>query len=154
MMQQQKLSAARASTSAAAAASPRPAFARPSAVVRARAPKPAPAPEEKKKTSFFAQTISALDFQETRSKKDADLLYDAKYGKRSDDGKMTPEQYAALKRKVGGTAKGFFKEWVEEDVTPVAGFAAGSARVPFLPLLVGVVVALLGVTVIVVQRTA
>ena len=28
-----------------------------------------------------------------RSQKDADLLYEAKYGKRGEDGKMTREQY-------------------------------------------------------------
>jgi hypothetical protein len=42
----------------------------------------------------MAQTISALDFAEVRSKSDADLLYEAKYGKRGADGKMTKEQYA------------------------------------------------------------
>ena len=38
---------------------------------------------------------------------DADLLYEAKYGVRAADGKMTREQYAALRRKVGGTAKDY-----------------------------------------------
>ena len=36
--------------------------------------------------------LSAFDFAATRSKKDAELLWDAKYGKRSADGKMSPEQ--------------------------------------------------------------
>lgn len=43
---------------------------------------------------------------QTRSKRDAELLYEAKYGKRGSDGKMSREQYAALRRRVGGTAKG------------------------------------------------
>lgn len=43
---------------------------------------------------------------QVRSKNDAELLYEAKYGKRGEDGKMTREQYAALRRRVGGTAKG------------------------------------------------
>lgn len=59
---------------------------------------------------------------------------------------MTPEQYDALRRKVGGTAKGFFKEWVEEDRVAPTAFSSGSAQVPFLPLLVGVVVAMLATT--------
>jgi len=46
-----------------------------------------------------------------RSKSDAALLYEAKYGKRDESGKMTPEQYAALRRKVGGTAKDYWKDW-------------------------------------------
>lgn len=28
---------------------------------------------------------------------------------------MTREQYAALRRKIGGTGKDFFKDWVEEE---------------------------------------
>ena len=43
---------------------------------------------------------------QVRSKSDAELLYEAKYGKRGADGKMSREQYAALRRRVGGTAKG------------------------------------------------
>ncbi len=102
----------------------------------------------------MSQTLNAFDFAQTRSKKDADLLWEAKvcasvscaiawvlrqcvvlhhlcdafygvafwghpylpsldvalmqYGKRGEDGKMTPEQYAALRRKVGGTAKDYW----------------------------------------------
>lgn len=29
--------------------------------------------------------------------------------------RMSREQYGALRRKVGGTGKDFFKEWVEEE---------------------------------------
>lgn len=41
----------------------------------------------------ISQALNALDFTSTRSQKDADLLYEAKYGKRGEDGKMTPQQY-------------------------------------------------------------
>jgi hypothetical protein len=43
---------------------------------------------------------------QVRSKSDAELLYEAKYGRRDASGKMSREQYAALRRRVGGTAKG------------------------------------------------
>ena len=46
-----------------------------------------------------------MDFSAPRSKRDADLLYEAKYGTRGEDGKMSREQYGALRRKIGGTAK-------------------------------------------------
>jgi len=108
---------------------------------------------KRKGPGFFSQAIQALDLSEARSKSDADLLYEAKYGK-LEGGRMSPEQYAALRRKVGGTAKTFFKEWVEEDVVAPSGFATSAPQVPFLPLLVGVVVALLGATVFVVEKTA
>lgn len=39
----------------------------------------------------------------------------AKYGKRGEDGRMTPEQYQALRRKVIGTARDYWKDWVEEE---------------------------------------
>ena len=48
--------------------------------------------EEYRRRQGFGAIISALDFAETRSKSDAQLLYDAKYGKRSTDGKMSREQ--------------------------------------------------------------
>lgn len=156
MMQQQQLQrSARASNAAPASSSRRASV---SVVARATKTKTVaaePVAAKKKGPGFLSQTISALDFVEaSRSKKDADLLYEAKYGQLK-DGKMTPEQYAALRRKVGGTAKGFFKEWVEEDVTPAyMKESAPGAQVPFLPLLVGVAVALVGVTVVVVEKTA
>jgi len=37
--------------------------------------------------------LEAFDFSKTRSKEDARLLNDARYGKRGDDGKMSKEQY-------------------------------------------------------------
>jgi hypothetical protein len=47
----------------------------------------------RKEAGFFSQAVQALDFSEARSKSDADLLYDAKYGDLK-GGKMSPEQYA------------------------------------------------------------
>ena len=46
-----------------------------------------------------------------RSESDAILIAKAR-GMRKGD-KMSPEQYAALRRKVGGTAGDYFKSWVE-----------------------------------------
>ena len=108
----------------------------------------------------MSQTLNAFDFSATRSQSDADLLYEAKYGERGADGKMTPAQYAALRRKVGGTAKDFWKDFVEEEQVKLPAYykdgdkAVGSAQVPYLPLLVGVVLAMLVTTVLVVQQTS
>jgi hypothetical protein len=46
-------------------------------------------------SKFFRKQsiLEALDFSKARSREDAKLLYEAKYGKRSADGKMTKEQY-------------------------------------------------------------
>lgn len=63
---------------------------------------------------------------QTRSKRDAELLYEAKYGKRGSDGKMSREQYAALRRRVGGTAKGKCKN-------VVGGQFAGAVLCPVPP---------------------
>lgn len=43
---------------------------------------------------------------------------------------------------------------IEVDEVQPSGFATKPAKVPFLPFLVGVVVAMLGVTVLVAQRTS
>jgi len=106
--------------------------------------------------SFLSQTISALDFAEVRSKKDAELLYEAKYGARGEDGKMTKEQYAALRRKIGGTARDYWKDWVEEEQVKniKTYYKDDAAAVPYLPFLVGVVVAMVAATVVVVQQTS
>jgi hypothetical protein len=45
-----------------------------------------------KSPSFLTQFTNAIDFSEARSKSDARLLYDAKYGK-LENGKMSREQY-------------------------------------------------------------
>lgn len=117
-----------------------------------------PAAKAPKKGEQKDSVLSAFDFAATRSKKDADLLWEAKYGERGPDGKMTREQYAALRRKVGGTAKDYWKDWVEEEqvknikVYYKEGSDAGGT-VPYFPLLVGVLVAMLGTTAAVVAQT-
>ncbi|CAH8333144.1 unnamed protein product [Eruca vesicaria subsp. sativa] len=73
--------------------------------------------EEKKRedeTSLFTRLTDALDFAQVRSEKDAELLYEAREATKS-GGKMNKEQYGALRRKIGGTYKDFFKSYVEVD---------------------------------------
>ncbi|EOA24820.1 hypothetical protein CARUB_v10018107mg [Capsella rubella] len=65
-------------------------------------------------TSLFTKLTDALDFSQVRSEKDAELLYEAREATKS-GGKMTQEQYGALRRKIGGTYKDFFKSYVEVD---------------------------------------
>lgn len=36
--------------------------------------------------------LEALDFSKVRSKEDANLLYEARFGKRGEDGKMSKDQ--------------------------------------------------------------
>lgn len=106
----------------------------------------------KKEESF----LSAFDFSTARSKSDAELLYDARYGK-LENGKMSKEQYAALRRKVGGTSKDFFKGWVDvKGEYTDKGYVAKeeTAAVPALPFLVGVVLALFGTLGYVVSQTS
>eukprot|EP00891_Asterochloris_glomerata_P008537 jgi/Astpho2/8537/Aster-05571 len=84
--------------------------------------------------------------------RDAELLYQARYGKQD---KMTKEQYAALKRKVGGTAANFFKTSVEAQGQYVEkGYESTEASsVPGLPFLAAVIVALFGTVAYVVSQT-
>ncbi|OAY82632.1 hypothetical protein ACMD2_10988 [Ananas comosus] len=73
--------------------------------------------DESKKTnkqSLFSSLTEALDFLQVRSAKDAELLEDARETTRG-GGKMTREQYGALRRKIGGTYKDFFKSYVDVD---------------------------------------
>ncbi|XP_010554706.1 PREDICTED: uncharacterized protein LOC104824356 [Tarenaya hassleriana] len=74
--------------------------------------------EERKKkgkaTSLFSSVTEALDFSQVRSEKDAELLYEAREATQS-GGRMNREQYGALRRKIGGTYKDFFKSYVEVD---------------------------------------
>ncbi|KAG2495366.1 hypothetical protein HYH03_006634 [Edaphochlamys debaryana] len=119
----------------------------------------APVAEEPRKgPNAFSQALNALDFTSTRSAKDADLLYEAKYGQRGEDGKMTPEQYQALRRKVIGTARDYWKDWVEEEqVKNIKTYYKpedAGGTVPYLPLLVGVVLAMLATTAYVVLATS
>ncbi|CAL1381309.1 unnamed protein product [Linum trigynum] len=64
------------------------------------------------KQSLFTSVTDALDFAQVRSAKDAELLDDARESTQS-GGRMSREQYGALRRKIGGTYKDFFKSYVE-----------------------------------------
>ncbi|KAJ4842260.1 hypothetical protein Tsubulata_025314 [Turnera subulata] len=72
--------------------------------------------EKPKKTqqSLFSSVTEALDFSQVRSAKDAELLEEARENT-SSGGRMTREQYGALRRKIGGTYKDFFKSYVDVD---------------------------------------
>ncbi|CAI9091852.1 OLC1v1026952C1 [Oldenlandia corymbosa var. corymbosa] len=67
---------------------------------------------KKKKQSLFSSVTEALDFSQVRSAKDAELLDEAREATQS-GGRMSREQYGALRRKIGGTYKDFFKSYVE-----------------------------------------
>ncbi|KAL2526771.1 hypothetical protein Adt_11831 [Abeliophyllum distichum] len=69
---------------------------------------------KKKKQSLFSSVTEALDFSQVRSSKDAELLDEAAEATQSGE-RMTREQYGALRRKIGGTYKDFFKSYVEVD---------------------------------------
>ncbi|KAG2324931.1 hypothetical protein Bca52824_007659 [Brassica carinata] len=81
--------------------------------------------EEKKKkeeeTSLFTRLTDALDFAQVRSEKDAELLYEAREATKSggkikeDNTLFQKTEYGALRRKIGGTYKDFFKSYVEVD---------------------------------------
>jgi hypothetical protein len=80
-----------------------------------------------------------------RQKADSRLLYDAANKKKGD--KLNEEEYSALKRKIGGTARDFFKDWVDVDGDYVdQGFVGANQKtsVPALPFLIAVVLAVLG----------
>ncbi|KAG0468043.1 hypothetical protein HPP92_017371 [Vanilla planifolia] len=66
------------------------------------------------KQSLFSRITEALDFSQTRSTRDAQLIEEAKEATKS-GGKMNREQYGALRRKIGGTYKDFFKTYVDVD---------------------------------------
>ncbi|KAF9594568.1 hypothetical protein IFM89_033538 [Coptis chinensis] len=68
--------------------------------------------KEKKKQSLFSSVTEALDFSQVRSAEDAQLIEDARETTGS-GGRMNKEQYGALRRKIGGTYKDFFKSYVD-----------------------------------------
>lgn len=119
-----------------------------------------PEPEPKEEGNALTRIVNALDFNAVRSKEDADLLYDAKYGKRGADGKMSREQYGALRRKVGGTASDYFKEWVDvKGEYTDKGYVTKDSDVSSTASYGGIVLALtllgvLGTTVLVVLKTS
>lgn len=107
-----------------------------------------------KKRGSLNRIVGSFDFAEVRSKSDAELLYEAKYGELR-GGKMSREQYQALRRKIGGTAKDYWKDWVEvKGEYTDKGYVAkdNATNVPALGFLVFVVVALLGTTAAVVTQ--
>ncbi|KAK6786584.1 hypothetical protein RDI58_015109 [Solanum bulbocastanum] len=71
-------------------------------------------PKNKRKQSLFSSVTEALDFSQVRSSKDAELLDEAREKTQSGE-RMSREQYGALRRKIGGTYKDFFKSYVEVD---------------------------------------
>ncbi|CAM8978270.1 hypothetical protein QQ045_029579 [Rhodiola kirilowii] len=69
---------------------------------------------KKPKQSLFSSVTEALDFSQVRSVEDAVLIEDAREATKS-GGRMNREQYGALRRKIGGTYKDFFKSYIEVD---------------------------------------
>ncbi|XP_031477042.1 uncharacterized protein LOC116248410 [Nymphaea colorata] len=67
-----------------------------------------------RKQSLFGSVTEALDFSQVRSADDAILLEEARETTRS-GGRMSREQYGALRRKIGGTYRDFFKSYVDVD---------------------------------------
>jgi len=83
---------------------------------------------------------------------DAELLYEARYGAAAGT-KMSRETYQALRRKVGGTAKDYWKDWVdvkgtyaEKGYVAKDGSAVSNTSAKSLPILLATFVALLGAT--------
>jgi hypothetical protein len=113
--------------------------------------------DEYKKRQGFGGILGSFDLAEVRSKSDAVLLYEAKYEAKK-GAKMTTEQAAALRRKVGGTAKDYWKSWIEPqgeyvDKGYVSDDEAGPA-IPALPFLVAVTAGVLAATYFVVSATS
>lgn len=102
-------------------------------------------PKEKSKQSLFTNLTDALDFSQVRSSQDAQLLEEAREATKT-GGKMSREQvcsidptliryldtcqsilsiafsmyqYGALRRKIGGTYKDFFKSYVDGNLITV-----------------------------------
>jgi hypothetical protein len=69
-------------------------------------------PKDKEKQGFLSGVAEALDFAAVRSEKDRDLIDEARAQVRSGE-RMSREQYGALRRKIGGTYKDFFKDSVD-----------------------------------------
>eukprot|EP00889_Picochlorum_renovo_P002760 jgi/Picre1/29790/NNA_005172.t1 len=112
------------------------------------------AAEYEKRRGPLGSIVGAFDFSEVRSKSDAELLYDARYGK-LEDGKMSRAQYQALRRKIGGTAKDYWKDWVDVkgEYTDKGYVSDDTNQVVGLPFLVAVVLAVLGTAGYVVSQT-
>lgn len=91
-----------------------------------------------------------------QSREDARLLYEASRKVGKDGKKMSKEQYGALRRRIGGTARDYFKDWVDVDgeYTDKGYVSSESSSVAALPALLGVVVAVLGTAAYVVVATS
>ncbi|CAK0785157.1 hypothetical protein CVIRNUC_008363 [Coccomyxa viridis] len=96
--------------------------------------------------------LSALDFAETRSEDDARLLTTARGRKKGD--RMSADEAKALRRKVGGTASNYFKEWVDvKGAYADKGYVSKAELPTALPFLVLVVLGLVGAIGFVVTQT-
>jgi len=105
----------------------------------------------KRKQSFITGITNALDFSEARSKRDAELLYQARYQK----GKLNEEQIGAMKRKINGTARDFWKDWVDvKGEYTDKGYVDKPEGVTGLPFLIAVVLGVFGALAYVVSQTA
>ncbi|XP_048446779.1 uncharacterized protein LOC125480224 [Pyrus x bretschneideri] len=69
---------------------------------------------KKKTKQSFSSVTEALDFSQTRSTEDAVLIEEVRDATKSGE-RMSRQQYGALRRKIGGTYKDFFKDYVEVD---------------------------------------
>ncbi|KAM7499439.1 hypothetical protein LguiA_023853 [Lonicera macranthoides] len=69
---------------------------------------------KRRKQNLFESVTEALDFAQVRSAEDAQLIDKARDATQSGE-RMTREQYGALRRKIGGTYKDFFKSYVDVD---------------------------------------
>lgn len=117
------------------------------------------APPKPKKAGFLSQVTEAIDFAQVRSEGDRELLDKAKtsLGRNSKKGKerekMSREQYQALRRKVGGTARDYWKDYIQAD--EVKGYKSSEGtQVTGLPFLLAVVLGLVVATGVVVSQTA
>lgn len=107
--------------------------------------------------ALFSKDEKAARNQSARdmSRRDAKLLQESKGLKKGE--KLSPEQEAALRRRIRGTGRDFFKDWVDVEGDYVEqGYVSGkggAADVPALPFLIAIVVAILGATGYVVSQT-
>jgi len=110
-----------------------------------------------KKQGFLSQFTDAIDFSQVRSNDDMDLIDKAKSqlgGKRQkgkEREKMSKEQYQALRRKVGGTARDYWKDFVEADEVVARRSSSGLSVPSGLPFLLAIVLGVVVATVVVSQ---
>lgn len=122
--------------------------------------KAAPKKEKKpeKKQGFLSQFTDAIDFAQVRSNDDRDLIDGAKskLGAKRQKGqpreKMSREQYQALRRKVGGTARDYWKDFVEADEVEARRSSGVSLPTGF-PFLLAIVAGVIVATVVVSQSS-